>query len=675
MRRVALVVVLALLPVSAATARTVTVPRDTGPLPTVYQRLHAAGLVVTITKPFVSDSVRPRDVKSETPRPGRRVAAGSAVSLAVKCCARAVGHHGRAATPPRLVGRSAGAAAAWASGHSVRLIAHLGRLSAGHAATLLGNFRVTRQSPAGGHRVRAGQALAIWADQPPPAPAPPRVCRVPAKATLLASDDQAFVWSVEGSGSVVYEGCVRPTGATRRLIETSTPGVTGHRTASAIAGDIVALAFRSSNKYVDCIDEVDVYDLASGATLPGFQNYLCADTGLLDGGIDSLAVDTLGHAAWRLLTTPVNVREITGVTCPSAAACFAVDSHGDLVTGPAGDPTTWTASAIDPGGSLSAIACGSPSLCVTTNGTQLLTSTNPTDPASWTTGSVTGVEVGFGTVTALSCPSASLCVALDGAGEVLASTNPAGGAHTWRVVSQQGPAPSALSCPSTTECVAANGDVLVSQNPSAGKGAWKDIRIAGLAPDAVSCPSTSLCVATDMKGGIAVSSDPAGGAAQWKTSHLAFPKPLDEPASLTCASPTLCLIGDYEGDVLTSTDPGAGAGSWHSADVDPSTVDLPRRVGAVACAATGGCVAGDSVGDILGAADPLGAWSRAAVDLPPGCVAAPCITEELEVSGLQHAQVLDTSTPGAGTSLQGIGLDSGVLSWTHDGVPHQANLG
>jgi hypothetical protein len=126
--------------------------------------------------------------------------------------------------------------------------------------------------------------------------------------------------------------------------------------------------------------------------------------------------------------------------------------------------------------------------------------------------------------------------------------------------------------------------------------------------------------------------------------------------------------------VLTSTDPAAGAGSWHSAHIDPSTIDLPRSIRAVACAATGGCVAGDSVGDILAAGDPSGAWSRPAGDLPPGCVAEPCISEQLEVNTVPEAQVLDTSI-GAGTSLQDIRLDNGVLSWTHDGIPHRANLG
>jgi hypothetical protein len=140
-------------------------------------------------------------------------------------------------------------------------------------------------------------------------------------------------------------------------------------------------------------------------------------------------------------------------------------------------------------------------------------------------------------------------------------------------------------------------------------------------------------------------------------------------------TPAVCVIGDSEGGVLTSTDPSAGAGSWQPASIDPATVDLARHIQAVACAPSGACVAGDSVGDILTAVDPHRTWSRADVDLPPGCVAAPCISEELDAGGANGPLVLDQTTPGTGASLQDIGIDNGVVSWSHDGAPRQADLG
>jgi hypothetical protein len=89
-----------------------------------------------------------------------------------------------------------------------------------------------------------------------------------------------------------------------------------------------------------------------------------------------------------------------------------VDSAGNLLTGPATDPAAWTVHAIDPGRLIEAVACGSPTPCVASDGAQLLTSTAPADANSWTPGSVGGA----GKILALSCPSTSLCAAVDTTG-------------------------------------------------------------------------------------------------------------------------------------------------------------------------------------------------------------------------------------------------------------------
>src|SRR5579862_4299956 len=54
-------------------------------------------------------------------------------------------------------------------------------------------------------------------------------------------------------------------------------------------------------------------------------------------------------------------------------------------------------------------------------------------------------------LTAVSCPSASLCVAVDDSGNVVTSTNPAGGAHAWTVAHVDGSQIlNGISCPTTT---------------------------------------------------------------------------------------------------------------------------------------------------------------------------------------------------------------------------------
>ena len=83
---------------------------------------------------------------------------------------------------------------------------------------------------------------------------------------------------------------------------------------------------------------------------------------------------------------------------------------------------------------------------------------------------------------AVSCPSASLCVAIDAAGEVVTSTEPTAHGTHWRVSTPLpglpvGPDPNglnAISCPSTTLCVAVGGaHVAVSTDPAGGASAWQ----------------------------------------------------------------------------------------------------------------------------------------------------------------------------------------------------------
>src|SRR5262245_17400682 len=59
----------------------------------------------------------------------------------------------------------------------------------------------------------------------------------------------------------------------------------------------------------------------------------------------------------------------------------------------------------------------------------------------------------------VSCVSTSLCVAVDNKGQVLSSTNPAGGVGTWKVVdvTEEKSGFASVSCPSASLCVAIDG--------------------------------------------------------------------------------------------------------------------------------------------------------------------------------------------------------------------------
>jgi hypothetical protein len=66
------------------------------------------------------------------------------------------------------------------------------------------------------------------------------------------------------------------------------------------------------------------------------------------------------------------------------------------------------------------------------------------------------------------CPSTRLCVAEDPASDMIASTDPTGGASAWTAVNEGQPnhMGAGVSCPTLSLCVAVgNDDVLTSTNP------------------------------------------------------------------------------------------------------------------------------------------------------------------------------------------------------------------
>jgi hypothetical protein len=84
--------------------------------------------------------------------------------------------------------------------------------------------------------------------------------------------------------------------------------------------------------------------------------------------------------------------------------------------------------------------------------------------------------------------------------------------------------------------VGAAGALEASSDPASG--AWTQATIdGGLDLTSVSCPSTSLCVATDQRGHIVVSTNPAGGASSW------IPQLIDGDP---CADRTPCTVERIE---------------------------------------------------------------------------------------------------------------------------------
>jgi hypothetical protein len=577
-----------------AAGSVVVVPRVSGSVLGVYDRMRAAGLRVSIPGGVWFDSLAPPRVRRVLPAAGRRVRRGSVVRLYL---ARASGRRaiprGRLPTyvVPQLVGGAASAAYRWVRGKRLDFRAYLGPLRAGGARGLFANYRVMRQRPAAGARLRLGRGkrpakgsggfrltpLRVWGRQL--APAAP--CTPPPGYKVIASSPQAVITShldqVEGIPTMGWYGCLRAVG-TLRLLVSGTDSEAGYYTRLrqvALAGRFAALSFLFDDKYEDCYSYVDLFDLSTGK--PG-QLY-SVGCEVETAGIDSLSVNSSGFAAWRVTDFPVEPRALYGVSCPSVSLCVAVDDAGNVITStnPTGGPAAWTVTHVDKNNSIRAVTCPSTSLCVATDDEgNVIASTNPTGgAAAWT---VTHVDTGkYESMSAVTCPSTSLCVAADNAGNVIASTNPTGGASAWTVTHVSSDPIIAVTCPSTSLCVASHqygGNQIMSTNPTGGASAWT------VNPDymsAVTCPSTSLCVATGVAGNVITSTNPAGGASAWSSALI--------DADPSCVATPSCVVDQlyaYDNDgtrLIDDTPPGGLANVKLSGDLLTWTHDgTPHHV-------------------------------------------------------------------------------------------------
>ena len=419
--------------------------------------------------------------------------------------------------------------------------------------------------------------------------------------------------------------------------------------------------------------------LADGATPYGHASGLSAVTcpteslcvalsELYPAGVLTSTDPTASGSPWK--ATPVDTSVLNEISCPSASLCAAVDNDGNLVTStdPSGGPGAWSAPltvgkglvtvscpsaalcvalardgaaliSTDPTGGASAwapdgalpvgegngnyLSCPSVSLCVDMADTNTVTAatTDPMTDKAWTTTAIASGNPGgpppFDALTGgLSCPSVNLCVAVDGAGDAIVSTDPAGPAPTWTVTPIDAQPLVGVSCPSAGLCVAIDrqGGTVTSTNPGI---AWSPtVNIdpnGGLLPGgrplvalgldggnvlgsagspglaSVSCPAVTLCVAVDAFGHALTTSDPTGGAAAWNMS-VAAPT-ADTLAAMSCPSTSLCAALDDVGRVVVSTDPAAAQPAWNVTALPDLAASYNWHI---ACTASPLCVAFDT---------------------------------------------------------------------------------
>ena len=505
-------------------------------------------------------------------------------------------------------------------------------------------------------------------------------CTPPRGAKVLASSPEAVVFSQRGK---VFFGCLKALGRTRLLLDAS-PYFYALITVR-LAGRFAALETEGESQYA-VTEGATLYDLGSGEATDLAGLSYDWNGGPIDG-LDLLALDSSGFAAWRETSRPQSPG-LRAMSCPSASLCVGGDEAGNIVssTNPTGGAQAWGLDRVVSGEPIPGVSCPSTSLCVASGWNQLLTATDPAGGASAWTSTPTVLSTGL---YAISCPSVSLCVAggseatAHGAATILTSTDPTGGASSWSTT-PIAPGPeivNAVSCPSVSLCVATTdtGDVLTSTNPTGGANAWTNTTVdRGRFLGAVSCPSVSLCLAIDGNS-VLSATNPTGGANAWAKATI-DPGTSNTHVGLnaiSCPSVSLCVVGDSAGNILTSTDPAGGAREWTK-----TRVARPDQIGSsltvVSCPSVSLCLAADSDGTLVSSTDPTGGantWTSAPADVSdcPGPL-IPCMSEQLFARDDQGARMIDTAPPGQGNSIGNVALDSLKLNWTHNGAPQQLDL-
>ena len=377
----------------------------------------------------------------------------------------------------------------------------------------------------------------------------------------------------------------------------------------------------------------------TGVALTGIScsSTFCAavDTG---GDVFVSTDPTAATPTWT--KTNIDNNELTAVSCVSATFCAAVDPSGYafVSTDPTDATPTWKSTDIDPGQELSAISCESASLCVATNPSgenvgpwgQVLISTNPTAATpTWTPDRIDANSFSGPGLGAVSCPSTSLCVAVDTRGDAMISTNPTRVSPTWRTIDIDGSGSLvSVSCPSTSSCVAVDsaGNAVILSDPASATPTWQAANFdsaanaeSGVGSSAVSCPTAALCVAVDALGSVFSSTTPAAGAPSWTSSWV---DGVNSIAQTSCVSTSFCAAVDDDGNVLVSADPTDPAPSWTTTNIDG-----PTNLTGISCPSASFCVATDADGNALISTDPGGAdpsWASSNIEGAGGLLGVSC---------------------------------------------------
>ncbi len=276
----------------------------------------------------------------------------------------------------------------------------------------------------------------------------------------------------------------------------------------------------------------------------GIETLSCPVAGFCVGQTFEGYSTVLKNGSWSGLTRTDPDGFVLSVSCPTATFCAALDSVGEVafLRGSA-----WSRAAmVDPqdfgsGG----ISCTSASFCAMADGNGRVYLYNG---SHWSQGAtVTSALSGGSPLASVSCASPAMCEAIGISGDAYSFNG-----RTWSKPFMTGLEENgylqAVSCPSTTFCMAVGGDAAATYS----SGSWsKPVAIAPASASlhAVSCISPAFCLAGDRESADVAAYYDGRWSKPWSVSPAPF-----FVSAISCLGVYRCVaVGDLGGAYLTGT--------------------------------------------------------------------------------------------------------------------------
>jgi hypothetical protein len=269
------------------------------------------------------------------------------------------------------------------------------------------------------------------------------------------------------------------------------------------------------------------------------------------------------------------------VTCTSTTSCVAVDTNGLAASfDPQGSASSIVSQTIDGGRRLLSVACATTTICDAVDTAGRLVEFSTTASVAPQTIDLDGSQQ----LNSVDCPADDECSAVDTLGREVTADPTSGTASAPVSVDTGLPYLAALSCPGSNQCSAVGllFGLRLDFNPSSPGVTQGNYIDQGQLTDAVSCPSTTECVAVDFEGG-EITFTPGGAASPPVTIDSEH-----EPLGVACPSVSQCTLVDASGDEVTFA-PGGSAGA-------PVQIDATSgaALDSVACVSPVQCTAVDN---------------------------------------------------------------------------------